>query len=221
MKPKKGKQRSGKNEADGVSRRDFLRGAGVAVSGSLLAGEAQALAAPANSGAAIHGPGETPVTLKINGQIKRLSLEPRVTLLDTLRDRLDITGAKKVCDRATCGACTVLLDDKPVYGCTVLAIEAQGHEITTIEHFSEGGKLHPLMSAFVENDAQQCGFCTPGFVMACIAFLKKQPNPLLEEIEKGLGGNLCRCGTYKGIRQAVLDAAKVISAQNEGGAIHG
>ncbi len=221
MKSKKGKPRGGKNEADGVSRRDFLRGAGVAVSGSLLVGEAQALGAPAESSAVVQGPGETPVTLRINGQIKQLNLEPRVTLLDALRDRLDITGAKKVCDRATCGACTVLLDDKPVYGCTVLAIEAQGHEITTIEHFSEGGKLHPLMSAFVENDAQQCGFCTPGFVMACIAFLKKQPNPSLEEIEKGLGGNLCRCGTYKGIRQAVLDAAKVMSAQNEGGPIHG
>ncbi|MGH9357814.1 MAG: (2Fe-2S)-binding protein [Terriglobia bacterium] len=221
MKSKKGKLQGAKEAEAGVSRRDFLRGTGVAVSGSLLIGEAQALAAPADEARGIQGPGDAPVTLSINGQAKRLELEPRVTLLDALRDRLDITGAKKVCDRATCGACTVLLDDRPVYACTVLAIEAQGHEVTTIEHFSGGGKVHPMMSAFVENDAQQCGFCTPGFVMACIAFLKTHPNPALEDVEKGLGGNLCRCGTYKGIRQAVLDTAKVMTAQQDRRLNHG
>ncbi|MGH9355532.1 MAG: (2Fe-2S)-binding protein [Terriglobia bacterium] len=221
MTRKREKPRAGKKTDDGVSRRDFLRGAGVAVSGSLLVGEAQGLADSSGKSTGIQGPGEVPVTLRINGGVKRLNLEPRVTLLDALRDRLDITGAKKVCDRATCGSCTMLLDDKPVYACTVLAIEAQGHDVTTIEHFSEGGKLHPVMTAFAENDAQQCGFCTPGFVMACIAFLKTHPNPTLEEVEKGLGGNLCRCGTYRGIRQAVLDTAKVISAQTKGGPIHG
>ncbi len=221
MKSKKGKSRGGKKAEDGVSRRDFLRGAGVAVSGSLLVGEAQALASPAGDAGGIQGPGDVPMALKINGEVRRLTLEPRVTLLDALRDRLDITGAKKVCDRGTCGACTVLLDDKPVYACTVLAIEAQGHDVTTIEHFSAGGHLHPIMGAFVENDAQQCGFCTPGFIMACIAFLKTHRNPTLEEVEKGLAGNLCRCGTYKGIRQAVLDTAKSLTAQQERSSIHG
>lgn len=200
---------------DGVSRRDFLKGAGVAVSGTVLVGEAEALTAPAQGMAQVLGPGETPITLRVNGEAKQLSIEPRVTLLNALRDRLNITGVKRVCDRATCGACTMLVDDRPVYSCSVLAVEAQGHEVTTIENFSKGGKLHPVMSAFVENDAQQCGFCTPGFVMACIAFLKSNPNPTPEEIEKGLGGNLCRCGTYWGIRHAVLDAAKVMMAEKE------
>ncbi len=213
MKNKKEKGR--KREADGVSRRDFLKGAGVAVSGSVLAGETRATAAPAGE-AGLVGPGETPVTLRVNGQTKRLNLEPRVTLLDALRDRLDITGAKRVCDRGVCGACTMLVDGQPVYGCTMLAIEAEGHDVTTIEHFSQGGKLHPVMSAFVEHDAQQCGFCTPGFVMACIAFLQSHPNPSQEDIRKNLGGNLCRCGTYAGIREAVIEAAQTMRAGNGG-----
>lgn len=203
-------------EQNGVSRRAFLRGTGVAVSGAILVGEAPALAAQGGSAADVRGPGEVDVTLRVNGETRRLKIEPRVTLLDALRDRLDVTGAKRVCDRATCGACTMLLDDRPVYGCTVLAIEAEGHNVTTIENFSKGGKLHPVMTAFVDNDAQQCGFCTPGFVMACIAFLKDHPNPTMEEVEKGLGGNLCRCGTYEGIRLAVLEAAKTLMAENGG-----
>jgi aerobic-type carbon monoxide dehydrogenase small subunit (CoxS/CutS family) len=124
-----------------------------------------------------------------------------------LRDRLDLTGAKKVCDRGTCGACTVVLDGKAVYSCTMLAIEGQGHEILTIEGLAPEGELHPVSAAFVENDAQQCGFCTPGFVMACKAFLDKNPNPTEEQVKHGLGGNLCRCGTYIGVRAAVRDAA--------------
>jgi xanthine dehydrogenase YagT iron-sulfur-binding subunit len=208
-----------KQASDGVSRRDFLKGAGVAVSGTVIASEAEALGAPPQGSAQVLGPGETPVTLRVNGETRQLNIEPRVTLLNAMRDRLNVTGAKRVCDRATCGACTMLIDDRPVYSCTVLAIEAQGHDVTTIENFSRGGKLHPVMSAFVEHDAQQCGFCTPGFVMACIAFLKSHPNPTREEVEKGLGGNLCRCGTYWGIRQAVLDAAKVMMAEN-GGEVH-
>lgn len=194
-----------------LTRRDFLKGASVAVSGGILAGQEVLAAAPESPGGIV-GPGETPVTLRVNGQVHKLSLEPRVTLLDALRDRLDITGSKRVCDRATCGACTMLLDGKPVYSCTVLAIEAEGHAITTIEGLAPEGKLHPVSAAFVEHDAQQCGFCTPGFVVAAKAFLDKHPNPTMEEIEKGLGGNLCRCGTYVGIRQAVLEAAKALKA---------
>ena len=163
------------------------------------------------------GPGPVPISLKINGQVQKLELEPRVTLLDALRNHLDLTGAKKVCDRATCGACTVILDGKPVYACTVLAIEAQGREITTIEGLAPEGGMHPVMTAFVENDAQQCGFCTPGFVVACKAFLEKHPNPTLDDVKKGLGGNLCRCGTYMGVMRAALDAAKIM----KGGQAHG
>jgi xanthine dehydrogenase YagT iron-sulfur-binding subunit len=167
--------------------------------------ETAADAAPAGS---IAGPGAVPVTLKINGKPYNLNLEPRVTLIDALRNSLDYTGAKKVCDRATCGACTVIMDGKVVYSCTVLAIEAQGKDIQTIEGLSQNGKLHPVSAAFVNHDAQQCGYCTPGFVMATKGFLDKHPNPTLEEAEKGLGGNLCRCGTYVGMKKAVLEAAK-------------
>ncbi len=191
-----------------VSRRDFLRGTGIAVSGGLSATES-AQAAPA-SATPILGPGKVPVTLRINGKLQKLEVEPRVTLLDALRNHLDLTGAKKVCDRATCGACTVTLDGNPVYACSVLAIEAQGRSIQTIESLAAGGKLHPVSAAFVEHDAQQCGFCTPGFVMAVKAFLDKNPNPTMQSVEKGLGGNLCRCGTYVGIRKAALDAAKSV-----------
>jgi xanthine dehydrogenase YagT iron-sulfur-binding subunit len=136
-----------------------------------------------------------------------VEVEPRVTLLDALRQDLDVTGAKRVCDRGTCGACTMLVDGKPVYACTMLAIDAQGAKITTVEGLATSG-LHPLQQAFVDHDGLQCGFCTPGFVVACKAFLDKHPRPTREDVEHGLGGNLCRCGTYAGIREAVLAAAQ-------------
>jgi len=215
MSRKKEKLRKSPGKLD-VSRRDFLRGAGVAVSGGLLTGEATAAAAPPVPATPILGPGKVPIALHINGKPLKLELEPRVTLLDALRNHLDLTGAKKVCDRGTCGACTVILDGKPVYACSVLAIEAQGKTIQTIEGLAVGGKLHPVSAAFVEHDAQQCGFCTPGFVMAVKAFLDRNPNPSMKDVEKGLGGNLCRCGTYVGIRQAALDAAKAV----KGGKAH-
>ncbi len=194
--------------ASDVSRRDFLRGAGAVLSSGIVAGSEVLEAAQSKTSAKMYGPGKVPITLKINGVSKSLNLEPRVTLLDALRDELELTGAKKVCDRATCGACTVIVAGKPAYACSVLVIEAQGKEITTVEGLSQGGKLHPVQQAFVDNDAQQCGYCTPGFVMACKAFLDKQANPTVEQVRKGLGGNLCRCGTYVGITQAVLQAAK-------------
>jgi len=210
MKSKKDKNR--KPEKSAFSRRDFLRGAGVTVSGGLLVGAQSGVAAqaPAAAKSSVMGPGAVPVTLTVNGKIHKLKLEPRVTLLEALRNELDLTGAKKVCDRAACGSCTVFVDKKPVYSCAMLAVEAQGHAITTIEGLGSPERLTPVMEAFVNHDAQQCGFCTPGFVMACTAFLEKHPNPTMEEVEKGLGGNLCRCGTYAGIREAVLEAAKTM-----------
>ncbi len=195
----------------GLSRRAFLsRGAGLAATAPIIT--AAGLPAPAGAAADVRilGPGKVPITLQINGKPHKLSVEPRVTLLEALRDYLDYTGAKKVCDRAVCGACTVIMGGKTVYACAILAIEAQGKEIQTIEGLSTDGKLHPLQEAFVQHDAQQCGFCTPGFVVSCKAFLEKHPNPTMVEIKEGLGGNLCRCGTYMGIRQVVMTAAKAM-----------
>jgi xanthine dehydrogenase YagT iron-sulfur-binding subunit len=189
-----------------LSRRGFVQsvGAGSGVIGSgLLSSQAAA------QSAVTAGPGEVPITLNINGKALKVNVEPRTTLLDALRFQLDITGSKRVCDRGTCGACTVIVNGKSMYGCTVLAIDAQGKNIQTIEGFGmQNGKPHALVQAFVNNDAQQCGYCTPGFVTAAKAFLDKNPNPTYEQVKAGLGGNLCRCGTYVGVRKAVLEAAK-------------
>ena len=149
-----------------------------------------------------------PITLKVNGQNRKLSVEPRVTLLDALRNRLDLTGAKKVCDRGTCGACTVIVDGHPVYSCSMLAVEAEGRDITTVEGIGTPTKLNEVQRAFVKHDAQQCGFCTPGFIAASTAFVRKHPNATVDEVRAELGGNLCRCGTYAGMILAVVDAAK-------------
>ena len=202
-----------RNEGGGLSRRGFLKGSGIAAAATALT-TPLVEAATQVSGPKVLGPNAVDITLTINGQKKTLKVEPRVTLLDALRNQLDLTGAKKVCDRATCGACTVIIDGKPAYACSVLAIEAQGKQIKTVESL---GTDHPMVKAFVENDAQQCGFCTPGFVMACTAFASKHPNATIEQIEHGLGGNLCRCGTYVGIRPAVQQAAKAVAALEQKG----
>jgi xanthine dehydrogenase YagT iron-sulfur-binding subunit len=185
---------------NGVSRRGFIGGVGLGA-GTLSSGVLTGQTAPAG----VVGPGAVPITLTINGKPVKLQVEPRVTLLDALRDRLEMTGAKRVCDRGDCGACTVLMDGKAVYACAVLAIDAQGKQIQTIESITPA---NPVVRAFVDNDAQQCGFCTPGMVMAATALLKRNPNPTFEQVKAGLGGNLCRCGTYMGVRKAVLQAAK-------------
>jgi len=198
----------------GVSRRGFMRGVGLGT-GAIGTGilEHDALAAQA-AGGKLAGPGAAPVTLQVNGKMHKLNLDPRVTLLDALRDHLDYTGAKKVCDRGVCGSCTVLVDGKAVYACSKLAIDAQGKDIQTVEGLTSGGKVDPVITAFVASDALQCGFCTPGWVMATKAFLARNPNPTYEQVKQGFGGNLCRCGVYMAIRQAVLQAAK----EQKGGA---
>ena len=190
----------------GVSRRDFLKISGVSAAVPLIAG-AGVLTAEGEE-VAVQGPGKIPVTLAVNGKRYNAQLEPRVTLLDALRDSFELTGAKRVCDRGTCGACTVLMDGKSVYSCSVFAFDAQSHSITTVEGLGTPENLHPVQAAFVENDAQQCGFCTPGFVVACKALLDKHPNPTPEQLRQGLGGNFCRCGTYGGMQAAVMQAAK-------------
>jgi xanthine dehydrogenase YagT iron-sulfur-binding subunit len=190
----------------GFSRRDFLKVSGISLSVPLVVGARTVRIG--GEEVKLYGPGKVPITLNINSKKYTAEVEPRVTLLDTLRNELELTGAKRVCDRASCGACTVIVDGKAVYSCTILALEAQGKSITTVEGLMDGDKLHPVQQAFVDNDAQQCGFCTPGFVVACKAFLDKHPHPTASELGAGLGGNLCRCGTYMGIRAAVMQVAK-------------
>jgi xanthine dehydrogenase YagT iron-sulfur-binding subunit len=193
-------------ESSGVSRRDFLKISSISAATVPLMGTK--IVEAAGQPVKVYGPGKVPVELTVNGKKQGLQVEPRVTLLDALRDQLDITGAKRVCDRGECGACTVLVDNKTVYACSILAIDAQGRQITTVESFMQSDKLHPVQAAFVENDASQCGFCTPGFVVAAKAFLEKYPNPTPEDVRRGLSGNLCRCGTYHGIQQVIAQRAQ-------------
>ena len=190
----------------GVSRREFLKIGGITAAVPLVAGPRVVEAAGAT--VKVYGPGKVPAELTVNGKKHAMQLEPRVTLLDALRDSLDITGAKRVCDRGECGACTVLMNNKPVYACSILAIDAQGKNIVTVESLMQGENLHPIQQAFVDNDASQCGFCTPGFVMATKAFLDQHPQPSEEEIRRGLSGNVCRCGTYHGIQQVIAQMSR-------------
>jgi len=148
------------------------------------------------------------VGLTVNGMRHELELEPRELLVQVLRDRLRLTGTNVGCDTSSCGSCTVLIDGESVKSCTVLAVQADGSEVTTIEGLAADGELHPVQQAFHENHALQCGFCTPGFVMAAVSLLKESPNPSEEEIRLGLEGNLCRCTGYHNILHAVQSAAK-------------
>src|SRR5438270_10058493 len=197
-------------ERSGVSRRDFLKISGISVAVPLVARPEMVWAA--GEQLPVHGPGKVPMEFTINGKKYKAQLEPRVTLLDALRDQFELTGAKRVCDRAECGACTVLMDNKTVYSCSVLAIEAQRKPITTVESLMQEGKLHPVQQDFIDNDASPFAFCTPGFVVATKAFLDQHPNPTPEQIKHGLGGNFCRCGTYAGMRAAIVQAAKTKGA---------
>jgi len=192
-----------------VSRRDFLKSAGV----TSIATAVTSVAVPdagAQTGPAVLGPGDVPVTLTVNGARVDLKIEPRVTLLDALRTRADLTGNKRVCDRGTCGACTMIVDGRTVYACSTLAIEVQGKQIRTVEGLSSGNTLHPVQQAFCDVDALMCGFCTPGFVVATVAVLEKNPNATREQISKGLDGNICRCGTFVRIMEAALKARGVV-----------
>lgn len=169
----------------------------------------------------IRGPGTTPITLRVNGELYEAAVEPRTTLLDVLRDQLCLTGTKKVCDNGECGGCTVLLNGQPVYSCLTLAIECEGSEVVTIEGLSREGKLHPIQQAFIDEDGYQCGFCTPGQVLSIKALLDKTPNPSLEEIKRAVSGNLCRCGAYPKIFRAARTAADYVRAETGKGAENG
>ena len=194
-------------DAGGVSRRGFLKGVGGGLLGTTavttgLLGE--------QVGAAVQGPptisGSTSIQLQINGQRHQLGVEPRTTLLEVLRDGLGLTGSKEVCDRGQCGACTVLIDGEAQLSCMMLAVDISDREITTIEGLSQG-RLSELQQAFVDKDGLMCGFCSPGFVMAAEALLRQNPHPTREEIRTAVSGNLCRCGSYPKIFEAIEAAA--------------
>ncbi len=186
------------------TRRGFLAGMGVGAAvvagiGKLDGPEAQAAELPA---------GElTPLTLSINGRKHKLLVEPRWILTFVIRDKLGLTGTKVGCERGECGACTVLIDGVPRYSCLTLALEAEGADITTIEGLTNGQTLGPVQQAFVEHDAFQCGYCTPGQIMAVEGLLLQDPNPTFDEIRRGVSGNLCRCGNYAHIFKAANRAA--------------
>ena len=209
MRPRPGGGRRKKPE--GFTRRDFLKGLGIGGgalgTGLLSAAPPAKTAGPAAAAGQTLGPGPVAVALKINGQTRTVHVEPRVTLLDALRDRLDLTGSKKICDRGECGGCTVLMDGRPVYACMLLAVDARGRAITTVEGITPKTGLHPVQQAFVEKDALQCGFCTPGFVVAAKGLLDVNPRPTIDEVKEALAGHVCRCGAYPGIFEAVLAAA--------------
>jgi Aerobic-type carbon monoxide dehydrogenase, small subunit CoxS/CutS homologs len=209
-------------ETPGVSRRGFLRGlsgslAATALGGATL-GAARTEASPAaegttpageqDGGAAETAGGRVPVSLTVNGKKVRATVDPRRTLLEMLRSDFDLTGTKLVCNHGSCGACTVLLDNKPVYSCMTLALDCEGRKVETVEGLAKGDRYHPLQVAFVEKDALMCGFCTPGFLMSSKALLDRNPRPSLDDVKNACAGNLCRCGTYPRIFEAVLEAAK-------------
>jgi xanthine dehydrogenase YagT iron-sulfur-binding subunit len=198
-----------------VSRRFFLKSFGTSAAVAATA-QVEAVAAELEKANAekVYGPDTVPITLQVNGKPLKLNVEPRVTLLEALRNHSNLTGAKEVCDRGTCGACTVLLDDKPVYSCSKLAIDSQNGKITTVEGLAKNGKLTPVQQAFIDQDALMCGFCTPGFIMSVTALLKQNPRPTAEQVKHACSGNLCRCGTYPRVLQAALKAAGVPVANN-------
>ena len=194
---------SRRKDQPGFSRRSFLKtvGAGGVAAGVL----AKAPGAAAQGGVRAVGPGPVAITLNVNGQTHKLDIEPRVTLLDALRNRLDITGVKRVCDRGSCGACTMIVDGRTIYACSTLAIDMQGKKIRTVDGLTQGTVLHPVQQAFCDHDGLMCGFCTPGFVTAAAALLEKNPNPTPEQARRALDGNICRCGTYVRVLEATLN----------------
>ena len=186
----------------GVSRRGFITSVGTGALGAVVATRGAAAEAPAPAAGE-----QTAISLVVNGQRRKMQVEPRWTLLYVLRERLGLTGSKPGCERGECGACTVLIDGVARYACMTLAVEADGHEVTTIEGLLNGEELGPVQQAFAAEDALQCGYCTPGQVMAAEALLRANPAPSTDEIRVAMSGNLCRCGTYPHITKAVRRAA--------------
>lgn len=193
-----------------LSRRQFLKKSGAAVAATAVTNPLLACAAPAKEAEpqGFTEEGTIDVSLRVDGVEKKFKVQPRTTLLDALRDRLDVTAAKRVCDRGTCGACTVIKDGKPIYGCMMLAVDANGSTITTATGLMDNGKLSDVQQAFVDHDGLMCGFCTPGFVTSVAAALKANPKASLDEIKEACRGNICRCGTFNRVFEAAVAVAK-------------
>lgn len=203
-------------ESSGLSRRSFLKGAGGAAASGVFVSELVQAEQASNQPAIESGDvleGEVAIEFQLNGERTQLRVEPRTTLLSALRDRIGHTAAKSVCEQGSCGACTVLLDDEPVYSCLTLAIKAHGRSLRTAGGLAEGDELSPVQAAMVENDALMCGFCTPGLVMSVTACLEKNPRATEAQVRAACSGNLCRCGTYPHVFQAALDAGRKMVAQ--------
>ncbi len=205
-------ERTGKKKRKTVTRRDFLKSlgggaVGVGVASKVL-GKESALAQA--------GPGDPEIfsrkniSLIVNGKSLSLDVDANETLLQVLRDKLKLTGTKRTCNRGECGGCTVLLNGTPVYSCHMLALQADGGEILSVEGLAKGDKLHPVQQAFIDKDAYQCGFCTPGFIMSSVALLNKTRAPSSDDIRSSLAGNLCRCGNYQKIYEAVSSASEAM-----------
>jgi xanthine dehydrogenase YagT iron-sulfur-binding subunit len=197
------------NSQNGISRRGFIKGAGITAAGTVIAGSGILK----GSGQTLEtnkmiGPNPVNISLNVNGKIRWLTVEPRATLADALRDELQLTGTKVSCDRGSCSACTVWLDDTPVLACMTLAVEVRNREVTTIEGLAKDGKLHPVQEAFIEHDASQCGFCTPGMIMTTAHLVDHNTNLTEEDVKETIRGNLCRCGTHPKVFAATLDASK-------------
>ncbi len=203
-------QPKGAQAGKGLTRRALFKGAGAAAAAGAVFQQLDALAKDAVPQAPrSQGPGKTKITLEVNGTKRTVAAEPRETLLQVLRLPLDLTGAKPVCDRGQCGACTVWLDDTPVYACTILGVEAEGRKVTTVEGLGTPSAMHPVQDEFVEKDALQCGFCTPGMVMSAAWAVKQHGKELTEaQARAACAGNLCRCGTYPHVLSAAVAAAK-------------
>jgi len=204
------------NRKNSITRRGFMQVIGTGAVGASLSGVGLAASpGPAPEEKKLSAKETAKITLHINGKKREVLVEPRWTLLYVLREVIGLTGTKEGCSRGECGACTVLMDDIPRYACMTLAVEAEGHRITTLEGLMEGENLGPVQTAFLEEDAFQCGYCTPGQIMSVEGLLKKTPRPTLEEIRVGVSGNLCRCGAYTHIFRAARTASERKTGQGE------
>ena len=204
-----------KKKGTNISRRNFLKGVGTGTVAATVAPSVLISGEKAADAQAEEAVASATIQLNINGKPYQIEVEARTTLLTVLRDgidtsgnNIDLTGAKLICDRGECGGCTVMVDGKTVYACMMLAMDAQGKQITTVEGVADGEQLHPVQEAFIQHDALMCGFCTPGFIVSSAALLSENAEPTLEEIKVGLSGNTCRCGTYPFIFDAVKTASK-------------
>lgn len=200
------------NQVAAVSRRSFLSGAGVAASSAVLLRDAHAAFAADADAPPMAGPTAVPLTLTVNGVARVVAVEPRATLAEVLRGPLDLTGTKIGCDRGACSACTVWLDGAPVASCMLLAIDVGTRAVTTIEGLAQGDTLHPVQQAFIEHDAMQCGYCTPGMVMSCAALLQRNPQPMQADVQAAISGHVCRCGSYPHVLEAMQAATQTRKA---------